>query len=116
MALHNELGAKGESMAVNFLRAKNYTILATNWRWQKAEVDIVAQINNILVFVEVKTRSSDTFIKPEEAVHEKKQQLLIDAAEAYCEANQVELELRFDVIAIIHQGNKTTTKHIENVF
>jgi putative endonuclease len=116
MASHNELGVKGETLAVNFLRSKNYNILATNWRWQKAEVDIIAQIENTLVFAEVKTRSSDTFIKPEEAVNEKKQQLLIDAAEAYCEANMIDLELRFDVIAIVHQGSKIITKHIEGAF
>jgi putative endonuclease len=116
MATHNELGAKGESMAVKFLMAKNYQIIATNWRWQKAEVDIIAQNDKTLVFVEVKTRSSDTFLKPEEAVHDKKQQLLIEAAEAYCEANNIEMELRFDVVAIIHQGNKTITKHIEGAF
>jgi putative endonuclease len=55
-------------------------------------------------------------MKPEEAVHDKKQQLLIEAAEAYCEANNIEMELRFDVVAIIHQGNKTITKHIEGAF
>ena len=116
MATHNKLGAQGELMAVQFLMAKNYQIIAINWRWQKAEVDIIAQINNTLVFVEVKTRSSDTFVKPEEAVHEKKQLLLIEAAEAYCEANNIEMELRFDVITIIHHGNKTITKHIEGAF
>ncbi len=116
MATHNELGAKGESMAVQFLMAKNYQIIEINWRWQKAEVDIIAQSDQTLVFVEVKTRSSDTFMKPEEAVHDKKQQLLIEAAEAYCEANNIEMELRFDVVAIIHQGNKTITKHIEGAF
>jgi putative endonuclease len=115
MASHNELGARGE-ISIKFLRAKNYSILATNWRWQKAEVDIIAQIDNTLVFAEVKTRSSDTFIKPEEAVNEKKQQLLIDAAEAYCDANEIEMELRFDVIAIVHQGSKIITKHIEGAF
>ena len=116
MATHNELGAKGESMAVIFLKKKGYQILAINWRWQKAEIDIIAQINNTLVFVEVKTRSSDTFLKPEEAVHDKKQQLLIDAAEAYCEVKELEIEIRFDVIAIIHKGHSNTIKHIENAF
>ena len=116
MASHNELGARGEMLAVNFLRSKNFSILATNWRWQKAEIDIIAQRDNTIVFVEVKTRSSDTFMKPEEAVNEKKQQLLIDAAEAYCDANEIEMELRFDVIAIVHQGSKIITKHIEGAF
>jgi putative endonuclease len=116
MASHNELGTKGELLAANFLRDKNYTIMETNWRWQKAEVDIIAQINNNLVFVEVKTRSYDTFMRPEEAVHHKKQQLLIDAAEAYCQNNSIEMELRFDIIAIIETGNKTNIKHIEGAF
>lgn len=116
MATHNELGTKGESMAVKYLVSKNYTILETNWRWQKAEVDIIAQLNQILVFIEVKTRSSSNFLKPEEAVTDKKQSMLIEAAEAYCEAKQLDLELRFDIIAIIHDGNKTLTKHIEAAF
>lgn len=116
MATHNELGTKGEKMALKFLIAKNYKIHEINWRWQKAEVDIIAEISNSMVFVEVKTRSSDTFIKPEEAVHDKKQQLLIDAAEAYCEQKEIEMELRFDVIAIVDQGNKSIIKHIEGAF
>jgi putative endonuclease len=116
MAEHNQLGIKGEALALNFLKAKNYIIHETNWRWQKAEVDIIAQINSTLVFVEVKTRSSSTFMKPEEAVHHKKQQLMINAAEAFCEVKAMELELRFDIIAIIHQSNKTIVKHIEGAF
>lgn len=116
MATHNDLGAKGESLAVKFLEINKYIILETNWRWQKAEVDIIARQNNVLVFIEVKTRSYDTFIKPEEAVNLKKQQLLINAAEAYCEANAIDMELRFDIIAIIHQGSKTSIKHVENAF
>jgi putative endonuclease len=70
----------------------------------------------MLVFVEVKTRSSGNFLKPEEAVNEKKQTLLIDAAEAYCEVHQLDFELRFDIIAIVHEGNKTIIKHIEAAF
>ncbi|HRG57619.1 MAG TPA: YraN family protein [Bacteroidia bacterium] len=116
MAQHNELGNHGENLALIFLRKKNYQILESNWRWRKAEVDIIAKQNNLIIFVEVKTRSSDTFLKPEQAVHLKKQKMLKDAAEAYCEANALEVEIRFDIIAIIKEGNKTVTKHIESAF
>ena len=116
MAQHNELGNEGEHLAVIFLRNNNYQILETNWRWRKAEVDIIAKKNNIVIFIEVKTRSSDTFMKPEQAVHLKKQNMLKDAAEAYCEANALEVEIRFDIIAIIKEGNKTVTKHLESAF
>jgi putative endonuclease len=54
MPAHIELGEKGEQLAVNYLRALHYNILETNWRWQKAEVDIIAQIDQTLVFVEVR--------------------------------------------------------------
>lgn len=116
MATHNELGIKGEALAVIYLKKKGYQILATNWRWQKAEVDIIVSLENTLIFVEVKTRSSDAIIKPEEAVHNKKQKMLIDAAEAYCELNQLDYEIRFDIIAIIHNGKSHLVKHIENAF
>jgi putative endonuclease len=116
MPAHIELGEKGEQLAVNYLRALHYNILETNWRWQKAEVDIIAQIDQTLVFVEVKTRSYDTVSKPEDAVHLKKQQLLKNAAEAYCEQQALHLELRFDIIAIIKAQGKTSTKHIQSAF
>lgn len=116
MAIHNEIGTKGELLAVNFLKSRQYLVLETNWRWRKAEVDIIAQEANTLVFVEVKTRSSATFMKPEEAVHLKKQKMLKDAAEAYCDAHGLDVELRFDIISIIKEGNKVTTKHIIGAF
>ena len=56
MAEHNELGKLGEELAVDFLIEKGYEILETNWRFQKAEVDIIAQKENILAVVEVKTK------------------------------------------------------------
>lgn len=116
MAQHNELGEKGEQIAAKYLIAHHYKLLETNWRWQKAEVDIIAQINHTLVFVEVKTRSYDTVIRPEEAVHLKKQQLLKNAAEAYLEEKSLDLEVRFDIIAIVKSQGKTSTKHIIQAF
>lgn len=116
MAEHNLLGISGEQEAVNYLQSKGYQILETNWRWHKAEVDIIAFEKNILVFVEVKTRSYNTIINPEEAVSEKKQNLLIEAAEAYCESNQLQNEIRFDILALVIRDNKTHIKHIEAAF
>ena len=64
MAEHNELGKIGEELAVDFLTEKGYEILETNWTFQKAEVDIIAQKGNVLAIVEVKTRSSSDFGSP----------------------------------------------------
>ena len=75
MSAHNELGAKGERKAVLFLQKKNYEILATNWRYKRCEVDIIAKWKSIIVFAEVKTRSSDFFGHPEEAVDSHKRQM-----------------------------------------
>ena len=71
MAKHNELGKEGELIAFMFLQKESFHILKTNWRYQKAEVDIIAQKDGFLVFVEVKTRSSKKFGKPEEAINKK---------------------------------------------
>ena len=68
MAEHNELGKLGEELAVDFLQKNGYEILETNWVFQKAEIDIIAQKDNILVAVEVKTRSSIDFGLPQDFV------------------------------------------------
>ena len=80
MAQHNETGIRGEQLAREFLLKKNYQILETNWRHEKEEVDIIAMDERELVIVEVKTRSTDYFGNPEEAVSEAKEQRLIAAA------------------------------------
>ena len=61
MAEHNELGKLGEEMAVEFLKKDGYKIVETNWTFQKAEIDIIAQKENVLAIIEVKTRSSLDF-------------------------------------------------------
>jgi len=68
MARHNDLGKEGEKQALHMLQEKGYTILETNWRHEKDEVDIIALDKNELIVVEVKTRSTDYFGDPEEAV------------------------------------------------
>ncbi|MBN2486488.1 MAG: YraN family protein [Bacteroidales bacterium] len=116
MADHNLLGSRGEKLAAEFLTASGYKILETNWRCGKKEVDIVAQKETIVAFVEVKTRSTTYFGLPEEAVATAKQKLLVEAADEYMQLLGFDAEVRFDIISIILSGNNYTIRHIEEAF
>ena len=116
MAHHNELGKEGELIALMFLEREGYKIRATNYRWQKAEVDIIASKDEFLVFIEVKTRSSEKFGLPEQAITPQKESLYKDAAEAYLEQNPSDFEIRFDVISIIISKEQTKIEHFTNAF
>ena len=116
MAEHNQVGIKGEELALNFLKGKNYQILETNWRFQKAEIDIIASYEDYIIFVEVKTRSSNVHGTPEEAVTLSKQKNLVKAANAYLQEKEIDLESRFDVIAIISEEGSSLIEHIEEAF
>ena len=83
MAKHNEMGRRGEEIALEFIRKKGYNILDTNWRHRKAEIDIIAKSKDVLIFIEVKSRSSDYYGRPETFVTTKKQQLISDARDSY---------------------------------
>lgn len=109
-------GQKGEEQAVFFLTDKNYKIIELNWRHRKYEIDILAEYEDKLVVVEVKTRSSDQFGTPESFVSLKKQQFLISAVNAYVEIKQCNKEIRFDIISVIHHDNKFIIEHIEDAF
>jgi putative endonuclease len=113
---HNKLGKDGELIALMFLQKEGFSILKTNWHFQKAEVDIIAQDNNFLVFVEVKTRGSSKFGKPEDAIDKKKIGLYKDAVEGYLEQYPTEAEIRFDVVSIIIEKDETKIKYIANAF
>ncbi|MCL4135641.1 UNVERIFIED_CONTAM: hypothetical protein GTU68_042343, partial [Idotea baltica] len=108
MAQHNELGKKGEQIAIDFLLKNDYKILEKNYRYLKAEVDIIAQKKDILAVVEVKTRTSNYFGNPEEFVSPKKIKLLLSAIDYYVNERDLDVEVRFDIIAII--TNKKETK------
>lgn len=111
-----ELGRIGEEFALRLLVSKGYKILEKNWRFGKDEVDIIASNNQILIIVEVKTRSSSYFGEPYTAVNKKKQIFLIRAANAYIEKNDIDLECRFDIISIVFGSNKHQVEHIEDAF
>lgn len=117
MALHNDIGEHGEKLALDFLKAQGYEILETNWRIGKAELDIIAKLGAELIFIEVKTRSSDTFSKPEDAINRKKIRLLGRAAAVYMEQIGHEGEIRFDVISIVDRKNQQPSlRHLVDAF
>ncbi|MES2837464.1 MAG: YraN family protein [Bacteroidota bacterium] len=117
MAAHNELGKQGEELAVIYLQKNGYAILEKNWRYKKAEIDIIAKHNNTLIFVEVKTRETNYFGEPFEAVTSKKEALFNDAAEAYLEEKNLENEVQFDIISIVVSGkSKPLINHITEAF
>ena len=116
MAEHNELGKFGEELAVDFLQQNGYTILETNWTFQKAEIDIIAQKENTLAIVEVKTRSSIEFGLPQDFVKPKKIQLLVKAVNEYVTSNDLETDVRFDIVAIFKENNEYKIEHIEDAF
>ena len=116
MAAHNELGKLGEEMSVEYLQKEGYAILETNWTFQKAEIDIIAKKENILAIVEVKTRSSLDFGLPQDFVKTKKIQLLVKAVDAYVNERDLDLEVRFDIIAIHKEGKAFVIEHLVDAF
>jgi putative endonuclease len=116
MAEHNELGKLGEELAVDYLQQNSYDILETNWTYQKAEIDIIAQKENVLAVIEVKTRSSTAFGLPQDFVKPKKIQLLVKAVNQYIIANDLDVEVRFDIIAIHKKEKEYKIEHIEEAF
>ena len=116
MAQHNELGKKGEQLAVDFLIKKGYTIRDINWRYLKAEVDIIAEKEGTLAVVEVKTRSSIDFGNPQDFVNPKKIKLLVAAIDEYVISKDLDIEVRFDIIAIVKENNKFVIEHLEDAF
>jgi putative endonuclease len=117
MAKHLDLGARGEQLAKELLQKKGYALLETNWRHRRSEVDLIAKDGDVLVFVEVKTRTSDYFGRPEVFVTPQKEKLLVRAAHAYMEQIRHEWEIRFDVISVIWQDEEQVeVEHLEDAF
>ena len=110
------LGKRGEALAAEYLKSKGYRILEINWRSGHREVDIIAQDNDQIVFIEVKTRTGIYSGNPVEAVDFQKQRLLIDAAEDYINLNNIDLEARFDIVTVIIDGDSHSINHISEAF
>lgn len=117
MASHNELGKIGEEIAVQYLIKNGYKILCRNFYFEKAEIDIIAQKEeDTVVIVEVKTRNSDFFGDPQSFVTPKKIQRLVKAANEYIISNDLDVEARFDIIAVLKNKTQESLEHFENAF
>ena len=115
MASHNELGKIGEEIAAQYLLRSGYKILRRNFYFDKAEIDIIAQKEeDTVVMVEVKTRNSDFFGDPQSFVTPAKIKLLVKAANEYVISNEMDVEVRFDIIAILK--NKTESSILRMLF
>ena len=111
------LGDAGEIFAANYLENHGYKIITKNFRVRSAEIDIVAEIDDVIVFVEVKTRSDTKYGLPSEAVNFRKQQKIIEAASVFLQDEKYfDKACRFDVIEIFSDGVKFSARHIENAF
>ncbi len=117
MAEHNELGKIGEDEAIAYLKSKGYSILYRNWRSGKFELDIIAENEEYLVVVEVKSRKEGYLLHPIDSVGKSKMRNIILAAEKYIFANDVQKETRFDVISVVvRPQGQFRIEHIEDAF
>ncbi len=113
------VGKSGENIAARFLEKKGMKIVARNYRYDRAEIDIIALDGEELVFAEVKTRRNKNYGEPEAAVTKKKLEQIRKAAENFMEENETRLNFssaRIDVIAILLKKNGYETEHFENVY
>jgi putative endonuclease len=116
MAQHNDTGKAGEAHAMRHLQSKGFQILETNYRAKHAEIDLIAQGDKLLIFVEVKTRTNVRYGNPEEFVDHTKAKLVMKAAEQYIFATDWPYDVRFDIVAVTIYGDDVQIKHIEDAF
>jgi len=117
MADHNDLGKKAEDLAAEYLVKKGYRILVRNFRFKKAEIDIIAEKDNLVIIAEVKARSTDAFMLPQEAVNKRKISLIVSAANHYLEEFNKTQEVRFDIISVLpDEKGKLIIEHIIDAF
>ena len=117
MAKHHQTGKRGEALAVELLRKKGFSILEQNWRFSRAEVDIIAMAGPVMVFLEVKARRTARFGHPAAFVTPKKRRFLADAAQEYMRAKGHEWAFRFDIISVLFiPGAPPLLEHFEDAF
>ena len=111
-----QLGNKSEDWAAAYLQKIGFSIVARNYRYKRAEIDIIARKSELLLFTEVKARSSDSFGHPEAFVTSKKQVLIHMAAEEYIISQNWNYAIRFDIIAIFNHKGEMQLTHFEDAF
>ncbi len=116
MATTHHTGKRGEALAAEHLVSKGFNILETNWQSNHQEIDIIARQGNILVIAEVKSRSTNYFGEPETFVTMQKQRMLIKAANHYITKNNLNVEVRFDIVSVLFNKEEHKLNHIEDAF
>jgi putative endonuclease len=116
MGANNEFGKQGEELATAYLAKKGYLIISRNYRYLKAEIDIIAQIGNTIAIIEVKSRSSAYFENIAETVSKKKIGLLLSATDNFINTNKLDRDVRFDIITILKKNNKFIIEHFKDAF
>lgn len=116
MAEHNTLGNLGENEAALYLNRHGYTILHRNWRCGKKELDIVAEKDNELIIIEVKTRRDTAFLLPQDAVNELKIRRIVAAGDTYIKKYRIDNPVRFDIITVVGFCAPFTIEHIKGAF
>ena len=112
-----ELGVSGESFAEKYLEGAGWRIVAKNYRIRSAEIDLIAERDGLIAFIEVKTRRTKKFGRPSEAVTVRKQRKIIEAASVFMQsAEYAGRACRFDVIEVYAVGDEWAINHIENAF
>ena len=116
MGKHNEFGQEGEQIAVDYLIKKGYKIKYRNYRYLKSEIDIIAQKDDVLAIIEVRSRSTGFIENIAETITKKKIGLLVSGADHYVIENDLDVEVRFDVVTILKNLNVLEIEHLENAF
>lgn len=109
-------GKSGEELASQYLQDQGYQLLERNWSLGQKEIDIIADNGEQLIIAEVKTQKNKRFGSPEFRVNRTKQRHLVQAANAYIMKNGIQREVRFDILAVISDGNKEEVHHIPAAF
>ncbi|NLR90531.1 YraN family protein [Flammeovirga agarivorans] len=111
-----ELGVKGEALAIDYLKAKGYEILTQNYRSGRNEIDIICRHLKFLIFIEVKTRSDLLFGTPEEQVTEKQMDNITEAAIDYMDTQDWSFIVRYDIVSVIINSTGNHIQHFEDAF
>jgi putative endonuclease len=116
MAKHNILGQEGEEIAARYLQQRGYTIQDRNWHCGHKDLDLVVTKDDTIVFVEVKTRTSTDWGDPQDFVTDRKIRRIVSSADAYLRFNQINMDVRFDIVSIVAEGGEFKVEHIEQAF
>ena len=117
MDIKKLIGDAGETLVAEYVKDKGYIVSARNYRTKQGEIDVIAENNNEILFIEVKTRSDGSFASPQEYVDRHKQMRIIAAADHYLRYNGYGLNVRFDVAEVfLDNDGQMTLNYIENAF